>query len=143
MAPRILVPVDGSPKSTAGLEHALSTYPDAEVTVLHVLSSPEGWDDTDPPLPPELAEEWVDGARTRADDLLAAARELASDHGVTPEVAVETGDVWREIVDYACDHDVDHVVLGSHGRTDEAGVALGSVASTVARRAPVSVTIIR
>ncbi|WP_425607774.1 universal stress protein [Natrinema salsiterrestre] len=39
------------------------------------------------------------------------------------------------IVTYAEEHDVDHIVLGSHGRNGLARYLLGSVAESVARRA--------
>jgi nucleotide-binding universal stress UspA family protein len=46
-------------------------------------------------------------------------------------------------VDYAAEHDIDHIVVGSHGRTGASRILLGSVAETVARRSPVPVTIVR
>jgi len=44
---------------------------------------------------------------------------------------------------YAEDLDVDHIVMDSHGRSGASRVLLGSVAETVTRRSPVSVTIVR
>ncbi|GAB7020902.1 hypothetical protein JCM18750_37640 [Halostagnicola bangensis] len=38
---------------------------------------------------------------------------------------------------------VDHIVIGSHGRSGPSRVLLGSVTERVARRAPVPVTIVR
>ena len=75
--------------------------------------------------------------------LLERATETAGGRGVTPETAVATGKPARLIVDYAEEHDVDHIVLGSHGRRGLARVLIGSVAETVVRRSPASVTVIR
>jgi nucleotide-binding universal stress UspA family protein len=41
------------------------------------------------------------------------------------------------------DHDVDGIVMGSHGRSGISRVLLGSVAETAVRRAPCPVTIVR
>jgi len=139
----VLVPVDGSPKSRAGLEHALTTYPDAEITVLHVMAPYDRWGPEDPPLPTPAAEAWFERAQERATTLLDECRALAAEHGREVTTAVEVGEAWRTIVDYTRAHDVDHVVMGSHGRPDDATVALGSVAETVARRSPVIVSIVR
>jgi len=45
----------------------------------------------------------------------------------------------REIVDYAEDHEIDQIVMGSHGRTGATRLLLGSVAELVVRR----VTVVR
>jgi len=65
------------------------------------------------------------------------------EHGGPIETAVVVGRPAREIVRYADDHDIDQIVMGSHGRDRASRVLLGSVAETVARRAPVPVTIVR
>ena len=44
---------------------------------------------------------------------------------------------------YAEENDIDHIVVGSHGRGGVSRMLLGSVAETVARRSSVPVTIIR
>ena len=49
----------------------------------------------------------------------------------------------REIIGFAEDNDVSHIVIGSHGRTGASRVLLGSVAQTVVRRAPTPVTVVR
>lgn len=143
MARRILVPMDGSPKARAGLEHALSTYPEADLTVLHVMAPYDRWDEQDPPLPTEVADEWYDAARERAEAVFAQARAMADEHGIDVSTVLEVGEAWRVIVDYAEEEDVDHIVLGSHGRPAGASIRLGSVAETVARRAPGLVSIVR
>lgn len=140
MTAHILVPMDGSPMAKRALEHATSMHPDAWFTVLHVIDYIEesygaraliGTD--------ELRER----AEKRAENLFAEAEEIADERGVEIETRTVVGDPSREIVAYAEDHDVDQIVLGSHGRSPMSRVLLGSVAETVTRRAPVPVTVVR
>lgn len=142
MDERILVPVDESDQSGAALEYALEAHPEASVTVLHVIDprdlraygGVEGWIDMD-----QLA----DQQQAHAERLVEDARERAADSGVTVTTEVLTARPSRAIVEYAEDNDVDHIVIGSHGRSGISRVLLGSVAETVARRSPVPVTIVR
>jgi nucleotide-binding universal stress UspA family protein len=143
MPRRILVPVDGSPKSLKGLEYAVTTYPEDRITVLSVMTPHGAWDEGDGPLPQAQFENWYDEAREETDDVLEEARELASGHGKEITTAVDVGEPWRAIVEYAERNDVDHIVMGSHGRDDDSPLPLGSVAETVVRRSPVLVSIVR
>ncbi|WP_412781655.1 universal stress protein, partial [Aeromonas diversa] len=63
--------------------------------------------------------------------------------GRAVRTVIEHGDPSRMIISYTETHDVDRIVLGSHGRSGLSRVLLGSVAETVARRSPVPVTIVR
>ena len=55
----------------------------------------------------------------------------------------EIGDPKRVVVDYADEEDVDQIVLGAHGREESGRSVFGSVAEIVARRATVTVTLVR
>jgi nucleotide-binding universal stress UspA family protein len=141
MAQRILVAFDESSQAAAALRHALSTYPDAEIHVLHV-SDPREWMTTD-----GLSSYYSDTVRERslesARELLDEAAAIAAEYDT--EVTTESGEgrPARAVVRYAEEHDIDHVVLGSHGRRGLARFLLGSVAERVTRRSPTSVTVIR
>ncbi|WP_331232884.1 universal stress protein [Natronorarus salvus] len=142
MTDRILVGLDDSEPAAKALEFALSTFPAGEVIALHVI---------EPFRFRELGGgyEWLNSpeaferARERAERLFRDARERTTHLGATFETAVATGRPHRAIVDYATDHDVDHVVVGSHGRTGASRVLLGSVAERVVRRSPAPVTVVR
>jgi nucleotide-binding universal stress UspA family protein len=142
MSREILVPVDGSPKSIEGLEHALSTYGDESITAFHVMTPHVIWDDGER-VSSESDEEWREAAREEADDIFASCRDLAGEYGVSISTETAVGEPWRAIVEYAEDHDVDHIIIGSHGRTDDSPLPLGSVAETVMRRSPVLVSVVR
>lgn len=59
------------------------------------------------------------------------------------ELAVEEGRPADAIVEYAGQHDVDLIVMGTHGRGTVAHFFLGSVAENVVRSAPCPVMTVR
>jgi nucleotide-binding universal stress UspA family protein len=142
MTKRLLVPVDGSDPADTALSFALEEYPDASITVLSVIDPTEmGYGSME--AAPSTFDRLQEAARERAENVLADAESMAADHGV--DVATETviGVPSREIVEWAEEHDVDGVVIGSHGRDGVTRVLLGSVAESVVRRSPVPVTVVR
>jgi len=144
MARHVLVAVDNSAQSTEALEFACEEYSDATITALYVLDPGEfyavsGLEGTAMANYDEIQQHHEE----RAEDLLEDAREQAADHGVEIETDHVVGGVSRSIVNYVDDHNIDHIVVGSHGRTGASRILLGSVAETVARRSPVPVTIVR
>lgn len=89
------------------------------------------------------SEEWYERAEEASAQVLEGAEELADEYDREIATASEIGDPKRVIVDYADEENVDHIVLGAHGRTGEDRPVFGSVAENVARRAAVPVTIVR
>ncbi|MFB6353757.1 MAG: universal stress protein [Halobacteriales archaeon] len=142
MTEHVLVPHDGSPQADDALDHALAEYPGATITVLHVIDPTDAGYSAGAMLP-DFSEAWYEQAKASAADLFARVRERAADHAGELETVRELGRPARIIVEYADEHDVDHVVIGSHGRTGVSRILLGSVAETVARRSPAPVTVIR
>lgn len=143
---RVLVPVDGSDLSWAALRFALARFPEADVTVLHVVDLFEPGDGGGGGATYEPfigSDAWYQHADERGDRLLAEAEEVAADRDRTVETASSIGDPERVVVDYAAEEPVDHVVLGAHGRMDEDRELFGSTAATVVRRATVPVTVVR
>ena len=63
--------------------------------------------------------------------------------GIEVRVAVETGVPHVAIIRYAKDHDVDLIVLATHGRTGIAHALIGSVAEKVVQMAPCPVLTIK
>jgi nucleotide-binding universal stress UspA family protein len=56
--------------------------------------------------------------------------------------AAEAAPAWKGIVQVADEHDAKLIVLGSHGRTELAGVLIGSVAQAVAAHSRRTVLIV-
>jgi nucleotide-binding universal stress UspA family protein len=136
----VLVPIDDSPLATRALEHALTSYPEASITVLHVIDYIEESYSAKLLVGEERLRE---RAEEKAERLFEDARELAAEYDTGVDTATAVGKPSREIVEYADDHDVDLVVLGSHGRRPLSRVLLGTVAESVVRRASTPVTVIR
>lgn len=148
MTDHVLVPFDGSPQSEKALSHALD-LPDTSLTLLTVidpfdvdpgrfgLQSPTGVAGL-----PGYSPEWYEQVREAARERLEDACERAANSGVSCSIAVRMGSPAKQIVAYAEEHDVDGVVMGSHGRSLVSRVLLGSVAETVVRRSPVPVTVV-
>ena len=136
----VLVPIDDSDTARAALEHAVREYPDAAITAIHAI---------DPSVSKYgdggiyAYESVLEARQEDATDLFDDVAELVADHDGPYTTDTVVGDPAREIVAYADDHDVDHIVIGSRGRSGAKRVLLGSVAERVVRRAPVPVTIVR
>jgi len=132
---RVLVPVDGSEQSKDALRHAFDLFPDAEIHVLHAIQV------TTFPAeagvsPAQLAEEY-------AEEVIDNMEELASMNGREILTHTTHGNASKCINNYAEDNDIDHVVIGSKGRSGISRVLLGSVAESVVRRSSVPVTVVR
>ena len=139
---RILVPLDGSDKSRSALQYALEHFEDASIVCLNVIDPIEaGY--TAQARVPGYSQEWFEEAQTSAEDLFQEAREMAREYDVTIETDTEVGRPSRTVVNYADEHDVDGIVMGSHGRSGVSRILLGSVAEAVMRRSTVPVTIVR
>ena len=144
MEHHILVPVDDSDRSREAFEYVLKEHADATITVLHVVDPAQYY-----------ATGGVDGAsfntleqlkasfEARGEELLDDMVALADTETVSVETVLAFGPVAETVVSTATELDVDHIIMGSHGRSGASRILLGSVAENVTRRSPVSVTIVR
>ncbi|WP_226482241.1 universal stress protein [Natrinema amylolyticum] len=138
---RVLVPTLGRPREDEALSYALETFPDAEITLLAVVTP------LDAPLSEggilERDEERTEQARTSATELL----ESVAGSTVVDRVRIETveGRPGNVVPKYAADEGTDHVVMyGS--RTGSTGFFrrfLGrGIAATVVERTAEPVTVL-
>jgi nucleotide-binding universal stress UspA family protein len=140
-ATRILVPTDFSPTADAALAYAktLAARLDASLHLVHVFTDPHAASTYVPevyaPVPPETHERALATAQERLRERLDAEEERR----FRGSLAILTGLTANEIVKHANEHDIDLIVMGTHGRRGIAHFVLGSVAEHVVRisRCPV------
>jgi nucleotide-binding universal stress UspA family protein len=142
---RILVPVDGSPTSSAGLKEALKLAKGqhAKVCLLHVVDEmivfnvPEGAVNMGP-----VIEELKRGGKRvlQKAQKLAAAQGIRTESDLRESAGVRVADIiagrarrWR----------ADVIVMGTHGRRGVNRMLLGSDAELVVRNASVPVLLVR
>jgi nucleotide-binding universal stress UspA family protein len=128
-AKRILCPVDFSEHSDAALGYAstLAQESDAVLFLIHVDDSQVPYDAgfagyVPPPNEAEVLEEQLHEKRPTRE-------------GVPCEHHLLFGHPAEAIVEFARTHDIDLIVMGTHGRTGVARLIMGSVAEAVVRRA--------
>ncbi|WP_181691859.1 universal stress protein [Natronomonas sp. LN261] len=159
----ILYPTDGSDGAEAALDNCrdlAETY-DATVHVLYVAerSEPHGLASDTEVMgrggmvgDPEGSGQGMVGDRTKDEEIRAAVEahgttlvEEAADRlgGVETQTAVREGNPFEVILDYADAHDVDVIIMGTHGRTGLDRYLLGSVAEKVVRMSDVPVLTVR
>ncbi|QLG50038.1 universal stress protein [Natrinema halophilum] len=136
----VLVAYDSSEPAQKAVEHAFVTYPDREIVLLRVIEAADGFTGAGIKLTQEAIRERTEEVSAEFPDEI---RDIVSDPDVEFRTELVVGKPAREIVSYAEEHDVDHIIIGSHGRSGLTRVLLGSVAETVVRRAPVPVTVMR
>ncbi|MFP4530970.1 MAG: universal stress protein [Halodesulfurarchaeum sp.] len=136
----VLVPIDGSAQSKRAVEYAAETLEPDTVTLLHVIDPVEAGYSAAATMP-GYSEEWYENRKDEAHSLFEDAE--AQLEGFDVETVIEVGRPSRTIVSHVEENDVDHVVMGSHGRSGMTRILLGSVAESVVRRSPIPVTIVR
>jgi nucleotide-binding universal stress UspA family protein len=125
----ILVPTDCSGKAEEAVQQALTfaAREHAHVLLLHVLPSP-----------------FVSGTEeTLQANVEQRLRAMASQAVVPVQLLIGWGTPGAEICRVATDHEVDLIVMQTHGRTGLALAAIGSVADFVCRQAPCAVLLLR
>jgi universal stress protein A len=140
---KILLPTDFSNYSAAATKYAceLATKFDAELHLLHTLeshltSTPNFGFGLDLP-------KYISESRAAAEKSLAGVLDPKWASGRKVLQAVVEGSPKTEIVRYARKHNIDLIVLATHGRTGLSHVMMGSVAESVVRTAPCPVLTVR
>ncbi|WP_418284868.1 universal stress protein [Halorubrum sp. DTA46] len=141
MPGNVLVAFDGSPLSERALTYAIETFPDAAITSIYVINPLDSVIDVEAGGLP-VAEGWYENAKEQARRIHTTAADLAAELDAKLDTVTEVGKPAGAILEYATDHDIDQIVMGSHGRSGIDRALLGSVAETVTRRARIPVTII-
>ena len=137
---RILLPTDGSAPSVAATEYAvmLAKTFGASVKAIYVDTGLEALE-----YPEEVMDEDVyEGVHALVKGLVLA-KTMCERNGVSCEVEVVQGGVAKRIVRVAEEWEADMIVVGDTGRTGLKRIALGSVAETVVKAAPIPVLVVK
>lgn len=124
----ILVPTDGSDVSIRAAEEAfeLAEKFDATVHIIYSVATIETG--TIENASAETAHLYEIGENS-----LEKAETLANEYDAEVNTAVEVGSPHAAILDYADEHDIELIVMGTHGRTGAERVLLGSTTERVMR----------
>lgn len=131
MTRRMLIALDGSDPSIAGLKHALEVFPEANLIAVHVVD--------------ELESHYGGGSGADGNvepDFFETVTEIAGEYGADIETYVINGTPASAIIEFAEEESVDGIIIGSAGRSGVSRMLLGSVAENVARKSSVPVTIV-
>ena len=135
MFARILIPTDFSPHSEAALTYGreLAQHCDSALHLLHITENPFlRAHVSDRRSLHEAAARWLDDRLTESDRRRGA---------VT--IVEQSDEPASEILRYAKSAGIDLIVMGTHGRSGLARIALGSVAEAEVRAAPGPVLTLR
>lgn len=131
---RVLIPTDFSEASKQAQSYAcaLARPFNADLHVLHVVTDPKplpGFTSLSSQPPQDPLPKIIQDAEMRLASQIADA-EIGN---VRLTCRVRAGDPVRVIIDYANQHDIDLIVMGTHGRLGLSHVLIGSVAEKVVR----------
>ena len=140
---RILVPLDGSEFAEDALDPALAIARamGAEIVLFRVAQR----------IPrteklaemPDVYNDVVAATYREAEDYLKDLQEKLAPEQVSIEYRPASGGVARQILDYAAGHDIDLIILSSHGRTGVDRWVHGSVAQKVLDNCSCSTLVVR
>ena len=142
---KILVPVDGSETSNAGLNEAvrLSKIHGSQLCLMHIVNE---FILNCTSAPGQYSESLFEALRKGGKEVLDAAEEVAVAQGIRPTcVMVESiGGVAADLIlEQAKKWQADVIVMGTHGRRGLFRLAMGSDAEQVVRGAAIPVMLVR
>ncbi len=141
----LLFPTDFSDLAASALEYArqLADTFDGQLHCLHVVDDAyQYWSAMGPesvPVGPPR-EDLLELGRTRMEKFRA---ERLADMRRSPVTHVTMGRPFAEIIAYTREHDINLIVMGTHGRGAIAHMLLGSTTEKVVRKSPCAVLTVR
>ena len=125
----ILLPVDGSTYSNNAVEYAiyLAGLSGAKVTAVCCYEWVGGFYE----INGTVVEQLRDKLKVQAQEVLAGAAAILSEHGIDHETRPIYGAPGTMLSNLAKSREFDLIIMGSHGHSDIAGLFLGSVTHKV------------
>ncbi|WP_290812905.1 universal stress protein [Halovivax sp.] len=141
MAPRILLPYDGSKPARDAIRYSFDTFDDPRVTALHVIPLADNYWTVFEGMEARVPN--YDEAVEHAEALFDEAASIAAETDGRDETENETGEPERTIIERGEAGEFDLIVIGRHGRVGLSRMLLGSTAEKVVRRSPTPVLVVR
>lgn len=136
---RILVPIDYSSGSTEALAVALNHFKNSHIFLLHVIDL----DQDEYVLRDEAGRDYQKKALEKSYDKLLDLVKAATELKYDAEPLVTFGRPAHGILEAAEKHDIDLIVMGSHGVTSFTKTFFGRTAYHVSRKAKCSIWMIK
>jgi nucleotide-binding universal stress UspA family protein len=138
---KVLVPVDGSDASQRAIDHLISHPQYKDAGDIHLIN-------VQAPLPARTSAavghaNIEDYHREEGLKALHGAQARLDAAGVKYHCHIAVGDPAKVIVQYAKEHGIEQVVMGTHGRGAVASALMGSVAKDVLGASPVPVVLVK
>lgn len=145
---KILVPLDGSDNSKRALMEAISFagLTNAPITGLYVISSDVGTESFVEALKPLSSIEeknYTEKQLSEANGVMGEAKKMCEENHIRFQGIVAKGSIGSKIVQYAKDHEFDHIVIGMTGKGHIGEVLLGSVSYYVIHNAEIPVMVVK
>lgn len=142
---KVLIPVDGSAASMAGVREAtrIATTQQVEFRLLHIADEFH-WNDTFEPG--TVGRTIIETIREEGKRILRDATNVLAAYGLVAEchlIDSHGGRAASRIIHEAAEWPADIIVMGTYGRRGIARWALGSSAEEVSRASPVPVLLVR
>jgi len=140
---RILHPTDFSDHSEQAFDYACAFAKnfEAELHLIHVLSDPTTV--TSPYMTSFLPADFFHELHKQSSKQLAELSNKKSCENITVIQAVVEGVVFKEIIQYSRENNIDMIVMGTHGLSGLMHLIVGSVAENVVRKASCPVLTVR
>jgi nucleotide-binding universal stress UspA family protein len=137
---KILVAFDGSTKAYEAFDYALKlpaiSNIKPEITVLSVAQPPE-------PIDIVEVDAVIDAATMHYTQLFEELKEKAKQKNIEIKTEIVVGHPADQIVRYAKENNIDHIIMGQKGKSKIESWLLGSVSKRVSTYSPCTVTIVK
>lgn len=140
---KILIPVDGSASANRAVEHTIAASKMLkELPQIHLLNVQ--WKLATGNVKMFISQDTInDYYREQGMEALGTARALLDKAGLAYTYHISVGTPAEAIVQYAQEHQIDQITMGSQGESKLATILLGSVAGKVAHLASMPVLLIK
>ena len=141
-----MVPLDGSALAECVLPHVEAITKGCaakELVLLRIVEPERVYSVSNSPLDPNLASARESEQRKFAEDYLKQIAERLTGTGATCTAKAIVGRVAESLVDYCVNHDIDLIIIATHGRSGITRWVRGSVADKILRSSTIPVMMVR